>query len=78
MFLLMTPCAIRSTGRTESPFFLNEMEAKGVYSTLDEAIEAAIRADVDLEAAVIEKNGARHSVNGWIACRIAGGLCAAG
>jgi hypothetical protein len=54
------------------------MEAKAVYSTLDEAIEAAIRADLDLEAAVIEKNGARHTVIDWIACRIAGGLCAAG
>jgi hypothetical protein len=75
MFLLMTP-AMQSS--TESTLFFNGMEAKGVYSTLDEAIEAAIRADLDLEAAVIEKNGGRHSVNGWIACRVAGGLCAAG
>jgi hypothetical protein len=62
----------------ETTLFFKGMEAKAVYSTLDEAIEAAIRADLDLEAAVIEKNGGRHSVNGWIACRIAGGLCAAG
>jgi hypothetical protein len=62
----------------ESAFSFKEMEAKGAYSTLDAAIEAAIRADLDLEAAVIEKSGGRHSVNDWIACRIAGGLCGAG
>jgi hypothetical protein len=78
MFLLITPSAITSMDRTESPSLFNEVEAERAYSTLDEAIDAAILADLDLETAIIEKNGGRHSVKAWIACRIAGGLCGVG
>ncbi|HEY6343854.1 MAG TPA: hypothetical protein VIY49_20355 [Bryobacteraceae bacterium] len=78
MFLLITPSAITSMDRTERRFLFNEMEADRPYSTLDDAIDAAIEAGLDLSTAVIEKNGVRGSVNDWIACRIAGGLCAAG
>lgn len=78
MFLLMTPGSIRPMDSTNGRRFFGQMEGKGAYPTLDEAIEAALRADLDLDSAIIEKNGGRHTVNNWIACRIAGGLCAAG
>jgi hypothetical protein len=78
MFFLITPSAITSVDRNGSRSLFNEMEVKRAYSTLDDAIDAAIQADLDLGAAVIEKNGIRSSVNGWIACRIAGGLCGVG
>jgi hypothetical protein len=78
MFLLKTPPAITLTYHPEGDLYFGEMETKGEYFSLEEAIEAAIQADLDLESAVIEKNGGRHSVNDWIACPIAGGHCAAG
>jgi hypothetical protein len=78
MFLLITPPEITSRDRTESRFLFNEMEIQRAYSTLDDAIDAAREADLDLDTAIIEKNGGRHSVKDWIACRIAGGLCGVG
>jgi prephenate dehydratase len=78
MFFLITPSAITSMDRTESRFLFNEMEEKRSYSTIEDAIDAAIEAGLDLGIAVIEKNGVRGSVNDWIACRIAGGLCGVG
>jgi hypothetical protein len=74
MFLLITP----PLECTESRFLFNEIEVNRPYSTLDDAIDAAIKAGLDLGTAVIEKNGIRGSVNDWIACRIAGGLCGVG
>jgi hypothetical protein len=78
MFLLITPPEITSRGHTESRFPFDEMEVQRPFSTLDDAIDAAIQADLDLDTAIIEKNGGRHSVKDWIACRIAGGLCGVG
>jgi hypothetical protein len=49
------------------------MEERGQFTTLDDAIAAALRADLDLATAIIEKNGGQHSVNDWITFRIAGG-----
>ncbi len=54
------------------------METTGEYSSLDEAIEAAIKSDLDLAVAMIEKSGGQHSVNDWISFRIAGGHHTAG
>ena len=51
------------------------METRGDYETLDDAIEAAVKANLDLNAAMIEKDGGQHSVNGWMMVRIAGGDC---
>jgi hypothetical protein len=73
MFLLKTPCSTISTYT-----HLDGFEARGKYSTLDEAIEAALKADLDLATALIEKNGSRHSVNDWITFRVAGGAYSAG
>jgi hypothetical protein len=78
MFLLIPPCATKSTDRIDSRVLFSEIEAERAYSTLDDAIDAAIKAGLDLGTAVIEKNGVRGSVNDWIACRIAGGLCGVG
>ena len=67
VFLLKTPYADGSAIQ----------ELKGSYATLEAAIEAAIQIGLDLETAVIEKNGGQHSVNEWINFRVAGGGCEA-
>ena len=53
-------------------------ELKGSYDTLEAAIDAAIQKGLELDTAVIEKNGGQHSVNEWINFRVAGGACKAG
>ena len=73
MFLLKTPCSTISAYA-----HLDGFEARGEYSTLDEAIDAVLKADLDCATAVIEKNGCRHSVNDWITFRVAGGAYSAG
>jgi hypothetical protein len=78
MFLLMTAYATAPKNANEGSLLFQEMEVVGAYPKLEEAIEAAIKADLDLDSAFIEKSGGRHSVNDWIACHIAGGLCKAG
>jgi hypothetical protein len=78
MFLLMTAPATASKNRSEGRLLFEEMEVLGAYPNLEAAIEAAIKADLDLDTAIIEKNGGRHSVNDWIACYVAGGNCKAG
>jgi hypothetical protein len=78
MFLLMTAHATAPKNADEGSVLFEEMEVVGAYPKLEEAMEAAIKADLDLDAAFIEKNGGRHSVNDWIACYIAGGHCKAG
>ena len=71
MFSLKTP---HTTGQSAG----DGMKTRGEFRTLDEAIEAAIDANLDLAFAIIEKNGGRHTVNDWISFRIAGGNYAAG
>lgn len=78
MFLLMTAHATAVENANEGSLLFEEMEVVGAYPNLEEAIEAAIKADLDLDTAFIEKSGGRHSVNDWIACHIAGGHCKAG
>jgi hypothetical protein len=78
MFLLMTAHATASNNRGAGRLLFEEMEVLGAYPKLEEAIEAAIKADLDLDTAFIEKNGGRHTVNDWIACYVAGGNCKAG
>jgi hypothetical protein len=73
MFLLKTPCSTIPARGPQVYAHLDGFEARGEYSTLDQAIEAALKADMDLAVAIIEKNGCRHSVNDWIIFRIAGG-----
>ena len=67
MFLLKTPYADGSAIQ----------ELKGAYPTLEAALEAAIQIGLDLDMAVIEKNGGQHSVDEWINFRVAGGQCKA-
>jgi hypothetical protein len=78
MFLLMTTHATAPKNANEGSLLFEEMEVVGAYPKLEEAIEAAIKADLDVDTACIEKSGGRHSVNYWSACHIAGGHCKAG
>jgi hypothetical protein len=65
MFILKTS---ESEGGTEGPAAL-------IYSTLDAAIDAAVKDGLDLNRATIEKqNVTTVSVNEWMAARIAGGV----
>ena len=68
MFTLKIPCKIPMSHKSA-----HGMEEKAGYATLEGAIIAAIQADLDLSAAMIENNGVLHSVNEWISFRIAGG-----
>ncbi len=53
-------------------------ELRGEFSSLAQAIEAALKGGLDLATAIIEKRGCRHSVNDWIAFHVAGGEFRAG
>ena len=78
MFLLKAPTETMLSDHAEGNVQVWELATKGEYATLDDAIEAAIKSDLDLEASFIERDCVLHSVNHWIACRVAGGLCDAG
>jgi hypothetical protein len=79
MFLLKSPLnTVSGHSHTTTGAKQNPMETTGEYSSLDEAIEAAIKSDLDLAVAMIEKSGGQHSVNDWINFRIAGGHYTAG
>jgi hypothetical protein len=78
MYFLKTPCSTTPLRGIQVYAHLDGLEARGQYSTLDEAIQAALTAGMDLAAAVIEKNGCRHPVNEWITFRITGGAYSAG
>jgi hypothetical protein len=68
MFTLKIPSAIEE----DSSF--GWMKAQDAYPSLEAAIAAAIKANIDLDSAVIEKqNGVQAPVNDWIAVRTAGG-----
>jgi hypothetical protein len=79
MFILKSPDNTKSVSGIDERAYLVGIQSEGKYPSLDAAIEAALKAGMDLEAVVIEKQNCAHaSVNDWIAVRIAGGLLAAG
>lgn len=68
MYKLKAPLPIPRNNEGQADW----LETKGEYRTLDEAIDAAIKTDLDLSVAVIEKHGGMHPVNEWIMLKIAG------
>ncbi len=78
MFFLKTPLRALAKACNADSSRADRIETLGQYSTLDEAIDAAIKSDLNLATAIIEKKGCQHPVNDWISFRIAGGNHSAG
>lgn len=75
---MLTSSGASSLSRERASLAFEGFDLTGEFSSLDQAIEAALKGGFDLATAVIEKRGFRHSVNEWISFHIAGGDFRAG